>query len=114
MPMYDYECKSCGVIFEELVKIADRLAPTESPCTSCGEGEVRQVHLTLNIGDSVRLGVRRPGADFNDVMDKIKHHHPLGQFQRDTSRHNYDVSRRNEAYENTKKKIKHAREHPSN
>ena len=114
MPMYDYECKSCGVIFEELVKIADRLAPTESPCTNCGEREVKQVHLNLNIGDSGRLGVRRPDPAFNDVREKIKHHHPLAQFQRDTSKQDYDTSRRNEAMENTKKKMKHAREHPSN
>ena len=81
MPIYDYECKSCGVFSEELVRIADRLAPTESPCVNCGEKEVKQVHLTLNIGDSIRLGVKRPGAEFNDVIDKIKHHHPLAQFQ---------------------------------
>tara|TARA_R110000824_G_scaffold49838_10_gene139682 strand:+ start:13826 stop:14170 length:345 start_codon:yes stop_codon:yes gene_type:complete len=114
MPMYDYECRACEVIFEELVKIANRLAPTEAPCPQCGEKEVRQVHLTVNIGDSVRLGVKKPGAEFNDVMDKIKYNHPLGQFQRENSRHDYDISRRNEEYENTKKKMKHAREHPSN
>lgn len=89
--------------------IAERKVPTEKPCFQCGEGEIELMISPVSIGDPVRLGVTKPSAEFNDVMQKIKHNHPLAQFQRDTSTFNYDVSRRNEAYENTKKKMKDAR-----
>lgn len=84
----------------------DRKAPTEKPCFKCGDGEIRLLISAPSIGDPVRLGVTRPSVDFNDVMQKIKKGHPLAQFQKDTSRFNYDVSRRNEAKEKFDKKLK--------
>jgi len=44
MPTYDYECKKCGYVFEEDLKIADRKIPTEERCRfpTCG-GEVKQI-----------------------------------------------------------------------
>jgi putative FmdB family regulatory protein len=44
MPTYDYECKKCGYVFEENLKIADRKIPTEERCRfpTCG-GEVKQI-----------------------------------------------------------------------
>ena len=89
--------------------IAERKVPTEKPCFQCGEGEIELMISPVSIGDPVRLGVTKPSAEFNDVMQKIKHNHPLAQFQRDTSTFNYDVSRRNEALEKTQKKMKDAR-----
>ena len=109
MPLYDYECQNCGIVFEEQMLIADRKAPTEKPCFQCGDGEIELLISAVSIGDPVRLGITKPSAEFNDVMQKVKTGHPLAQFQRDTSTFNYDVSTRNEAYENTKKKIKDAR-----
>ena len=109
MPLYDYQCQSCGIVFEEQMLIAERKVPTEKPCFQCGEGEIELMISPVSIGDPVRLGVTKPSAEFNDVMQKIKHNHPLAQFQRDTSTFNYDVSRRNEALEKAQKKIKDAR-----
>lgn len=109
MPLYDYECRECGVVFEEQLLIADRKAPTEKPCFKCGEGKIDLLISPVTLGDPVRLGVTKPGAEFNDVMQKIKAAHPLSQFQRDTSTFNYDVTRRNEAKENFDKKLKDAR-----
>ncbi len=42
MPTYDYKCEKCDHTFEESLKIVDRGAPTESPCSECG-GEVKQI-----------------------------------------------------------------------
>jgi len=50
MPTYDYKCEKCDHTFEKSLKIADRGAPTESPCEEqlhraapiCG-GEVKQI-----------------------------------------------------------------------
>ena len=106
MALYDYQCQECGIVFEESLPIDDRKAPTEKPCFRCGEGEIQLLISAPNIGDPVRLGVTRPSADFNDVMQKIKAGHPLAQFQRDTSKYDYDVSRRNEAKEKFDKKLR--------
>jgi putative FmdB family regulatory protein len=109
MPLYDYECKKCGIVFEDQMLIADRKAPTEKPCFQCGDGEIELLISAVSIGDPVRLGITKPSAEFNDVMQKVKAGHPLAQFQRDTSTFNYDVSRRNEAQEKFDKKLKDAR-----
>ena len=84
----------------------DRKAPTEKPCFQCGEGEIQLLISAPSIGDPVRLGITKPNAEFKDVMQKIKTGHPLGSFERSTSRYDYDVSRRNEAKEKFDKKLK--------
>jgi putative FmdB family regulatory protein len=109
MPLYEYECQECGIVFEEQLLIADRKAPIERPCFKCGTGEIQMILSSINLGDPVRLGITKPSAEFKDVMQKVKAGHPLAQFQRDTSTFNYDVSRRNEELEKTQKKIKDAR-----
>ena len=109
MPLYDYQCQSCGIVFEEQMLIADRKAPTEKPCFQCGYGEIDLLISAVSIGDPVRLGVTKPSVEFNEVMQKVKTVHPLAQFQRDTSTFDYDVSRRNEAQEKFDKKLKDAR-----
>jgi putative FmdB family regulatory protein len=109
MPLYEYECQECGIVFEEQLLIADRKAPIEKPCFKCETGEIKMVLSSINLGDPVRLGITKPSAEFKDVMQKVKKGHPLAQFQRDSSTFDYDVSRRNEELEKTQKKIKDAR-----
>ena len=79
MPLYDYECKKCKILFEENIKMDDRLVPTESPCPSCGAREVKQILLTMNIGDPIKLGITRPSSEFNDVLTKINERVPRGR-----------------------------------
>ena len=47
MPTYDYKCEKCDHTFEESLKIADRSALTESPCSECG-GEVKQIIVSAS------------------------------------------------------------------
>ena len=47
MPTYDYKCEKCDHTFEESLKIADRSAPTESPCSECG-GKVEQIIISAS------------------------------------------------------------------
>ena len=47
MPTYDYKCEKCDHTFEESLKIVDRRAPTESPCSECG-GEVKQIIVSAS------------------------------------------------------------------
>ena len=76
MPLYDYECKKCETFFEEVVRMDDRLVPTKKPCPNCGARKVTQVHLAMNIGDSVRLGITKPSSEFTEVLTKISDNNP--------------------------------------
>jgi putative FmdB family regulatory protein len=40
MPLYEYECESCGKRFEKIQKYSDPLADT---CPHCGKGPVRKL-----------------------------------------------------------------------
>ena len=76
MPLYDYECKHCGSFFDELLSMSDRQKPTKEPCPKCKAKEVVQILLTMNIGDPVRLGIKKPSREFNEVLTKISDAHP--------------------------------------
>ena len=39
MPIFDFECQSCGNVFEKLVLKSDAPAPN---CTACNSGEVEK------------------------------------------------------------------------
>lgn len=76
MPIYDYSCKDCGHAFSEMSKIADRLAPTETPCYECGKVSVAQLINAPMIVDPVRIGVVKPSSEFTDVLTKIHESSP--------------------------------------
>ena len=40
MPVYEYECRSCGGRFEAIQKFSD---PVLTQCQLCGTGEVRKI-----------------------------------------------------------------------
>lgn len=40
MPLYEFECKSCGKIDELLMKMSD---PNPETCSSCGQGPVTKL-----------------------------------------------------------------------
>lgn len=41
MPMYEYRCKKCGAVFEELIRNADD--EKQVKCRSCGHEQVERV-----------------------------------------------------------------------
>ena len=61
MPTFDYRCGSCGVEFEEWVKVAD----TAVPCPECGAAEAERqlsipiVHSSSTRAQSMRSAKRR-------------------------------------------------------
>ena len=69
MPTYSYRCK-CGNEFDVLCKIAEMDDP--KPCSACG-GTTNERFLSAapSMGDSVRLGIRRPDAGFREVLSRI-------------------------------------------
>ena len=76
MPLYDYECKKCGNFFEEFLRMDDHSVPTKKPCSECGAKKVTQVILGMNIGDPVRLGIKKPSSEFNEVLTRINERVP--------------------------------------
>lgn len=40
MPMYEYQCNSCGEQFEELVSLSSKEEP---PCPKCSSGDTRKL-----------------------------------------------------------------------
>ena len=83
MPLYSYECMSCGDFFEDMYTIADRKKPTLKPCQECG-GEVIQVITRMNIGDPVRLGVVKPSGEFNHIISQIAEQNPRSRLYEKT------------------------------
>jgi putative FmdB family regulatory protein len=71
MPLYEYVCDSCGEIFDEFSSIANRNAPTEKPCPSCGETSVRQNLTMPPIADPVRLGRIKAPAGFREILKNV-------------------------------------------
>ena len=64
-----------------------RQEPEWEPCPSCGELEVKHVMETpFEIGDAVRLGIRRPDDGFREVLHKIHERMP-GSKIKDTARY---------------------------
>jgi putative FmdB family regulatory protein len=49
MPIYEYECKKCGVQFEQLVSISAKQKP---PCPECGSRNVKKLLSMFGMGGS--------------------------------------------------------------
>ena len=72
MPLYDYECKACEFMFDELICMDDREKPTRRKCPECGRKKVKQVILGApSMVDSVNISVTKPDNSFSEVIAKI-------------------------------------------
>ena len=77
MPTYDYKCKKCGELYlDQMLPIANRLDPTKLECTTCDEKAIVLMLGKPGMGDSVRLGIKRPQSDVIDKMKDIKSNMP--------------------------------------
>ncbi len=43
MPYYEYKCKECGFIFNELCSVDKRDEPTTKPCPNCQKETIEMV-----------------------------------------------------------------------
>ena len=71
--IYNYKCQNCGVNFEKVVKLADRLVAIESPCPECGEvGCIEQVlGMPMVVDIHKTMNAKRPDSQFREQMQKI-------------------------------------------
>ena len=74
MPAYDYRCKKCEKVWEEIRKIAEHDEPERLPCPHCGKKKcVLQVVLeapAMAMDKNHRIDGQARGG-FRDVMQKI-------------------------------------------
>ena len=63
MPMYDYNCHSCGQPFEELV-FSSTVPDDEITCPNCGENKaVKQLSApAVSVGSSFEPSCEKPGC----------------------------------------------------
>ena len=68
MPTYDYRCEKCGHTFEETLKITDRNAPIELPCTQ----QIPQTkHMNFECGGEVKqIIVKASGFAYDNIKTK--------------------------------------------
>lgn len=70
MPNYDFRDKTTGVVFERTMKIAEKeIYLTDNP-------NIESYHTTINLGDPVRLGIRKVDGGFKDVLSRIHDRSP--------------------------------------
>lgn len=78
MPTYEYVCDACGVEFEEIRRVVDRLEPTEHKCGHCGVNS--QVRLKISGGamfiDPYMMGRIKPPSDFTSRLKEIAKESP--------------------------------------
>ena len=63
MSMYDYKCRSCSELFEELV-FSSTVADEEISCPNCGDNNaVRQLSApAVAVGSSFEPACEKPGC----------------------------------------------------
>ncbi len=77
MPTYDYSCETCGAIWDEIHKIADRKEPESHACPKCGQGPVKQgTFVAPSLGDPVRLGFIRPNSGVREALQRVQEKSP--------------------------------------
>ncbi len=54
MPMYEYECRDCGQVIEQLRKMDE--ADSELACPHCGSKNTVRKHSVFNAGPSESAG----------------------------------------------------------
>lgn len=70
MPIYDYKCKDCNNHFEKMIPMSQHGAVQTCPLCS-GESERAVGAYAPNIGDPVRLGLKKPSDGFRDLLRNI-------------------------------------------
>jgi putative FmdB family regulatory protein len=85
MPTYEYQCEKCNHYFTFFTSITNMLGPESEECPKCTEIAVKKVMLSApSIGDSVRLGIRRPDGGFKEVLQKIHQNVPGSNLNTDS------------------------------
>lgn len=83
MPIYEFSCKKCNHVFDEMLSMNEYDLPLSQPCPSCQATDSVNRHwgTAPSIGDPVRLGITKPPQGFKDLMNHYKSVHPGGNLK---------------------------------
>lgn len=75
MPLYQYKCGNCSEVTERLVKLDQRRQTTQ--CNEC-EGGISSLYIGAApaLSDGIKMGLIKPGAQYDEIIDKIKSNNP--------------------------------------
>ena len=71
MPVYEYRCKACGAVREEIQPMG---APPPEACLACGSTELRRVYG--------RVGIRFSGWGFKSTDSLVPEDRPRKDFRK--------------------------------
>jgi putative FmdB family regulatory protein len=70
MPLYEYECKSCGSMFEQIEKVSDiswKLLKTKAVyCNICGKKAAYRIPSSFKLGSKVLETTGKSGYETDD------------------------------------------------
>jgi putative FmdB family regulatory protein len=75
MPIYDYRCEKCEVIWEESHPMSSMNAPTKEPCPHCEEDKCVVKHVGGFPGlasDATLTANKKTGGQWNELMGRMK------------------------------------------
>jgi len=75
MPLYDYRCEKCNVIWEENLSVSNREAPCSEKCPHCKKkgGVKKHVGGFPSVGiDTTLTADKKTGGQWNEIMNRIK------------------------------------------
>lgn len=80
MPTYEYKCKSCNIVFEKILRIADRENPIKEECPECKSinSVERYISASTDVAwsDSYTLGRIKPPQDWQNFVSALKKQNP--------------------------------------
>lgn len=81
MPIYTYECKKCGHVFEKTLRLHQRLDPELEPCPTCNALDVNQIIVTrFERMAPDQLGRIKPHDDWRHFLKELKRKNPGSDF----------------------------------
>ena len=75
MPIYDYRCEKCEMMWEESLPVSKREAPTKKACPHCEENGCVTKHIGGFPGlatDSTLTADKATGGQWNELMSRMK------------------------------------------
>ena len=75
MPIYDYRCEKCDMIWEESLPVSKRLQPTKKYCPHCEEKKCVVKHVGGFPGlatDATLTADKATGGKWSELMNKMK------------------------------------------
>lgn len=77
MPLYDFQCRDCGFLVNDVaLPIAERDNPLSEACPSCGKSNtIERMAAAPGVSYSINRGGLKTPQGFKDILKDIKQRH---------------------------------------